>query len=76
MEEKGKHTAALAYFSQAVLLAPSYAKAVLGMGNCLASMGRFEEARMKFQKAAALDPLCARPFSMVTPVSSQPEQGL
>ena len=64
MEERGKTNAALAYFSQAVLLAPGYAKAVHEMGNCLASMGRIDEARAKYQKAASIDPFCVMPGHM------------
>ena len=56
MEDRGDHRAALAYFGQAVLLAPAYAKAIFEMGNCLACMGRYDEAMVKYQRAAGVDP--------------------
>ena len=61
MESRGDHHAALVYFGQAVLLAPEYAKAIFEMGNCFACMGRYEEAMVKYRRAAGMDPCLALP---------------
>jgi len=61
MEEKGNLAAALAYFRQAVLLAPSYARAIFEMGNCLAGLGRSDEAQAKYVKAGKIDPVFTAP---------------
>lgn len=56
LEERGDHEAALACLGQAVLLSPCYARALFEMGNCLARMGKYDEAMEKYKKAVAAVP--------------------
>jgi len=51
MAHKGRDEVALRYFRQAIIIAPDYATAFFEMGNCLARLGRYEEAREKYEKA-------------------------
>ena len=51
----GNHEAALRYFKQAVFIAPRYRKAIHEMGNCLATLGRYDEAREKYDLARLLN---------------------
>lgn len=59
LEGQGRMDAALACFRQAAFLAPGYAKAIFEMGNCLAKLGRYNEARETYRRAARIDPLLA-----------------
>lgn len=47
----GNHEAAIRYLKQAVFIAPRYLKAIHEMGNCLACLGRYDEAREKYDLA-------------------------
>jgi tetratricopeptide (TPR) repeat protein len=53
---RGDDESALRYLMQAVVIAPRYARAFFEMGNCLARLGRFREAREKYDRAAHIDP--------------------
>jgi tetratricopeptide (TPR) repeat protein len=55
MSRKGKDEVALKYFRQAVIIAPGYATAFFEMGNCLARLGRYGEAREKYEQASHID---------------------
>ena len=52
MSHKGEDEIALKYFRQAVIIAPAYALAMFEMGNCLARLGRYQEAREKYERAS------------------------
>ncbi len=52
MSRKGRDEIALKYFRQAVIIAPGYATAFFEMGNCLARLGRYQEAREKYERAS------------------------
>jgi tetratricopeptide (TPR) repeat protein len=56
LERSGNDESALKYLMQAVIIAPKYAKAFFEMGNCLARLGRFREAREKYDRASHIDP--------------------
>jgi len=56
LEERGDHGGALACLGQAVLLSPGYARALFEMGNCLARLGRYDEAMTIYKKAVAASP--------------------
>jgi tetratricopeptide (TPR) repeat protein len=56
LEHQGNDESALKYLMQAVIIAPKYAKAFFEMGNCLARLGRYREAREKYDRAAHIDP--------------------
>ncbi len=60
MSAYGQPEKALLYFRQSVFLAPGYAKAQFEMGNCLARLGRYDEAYEKYKRAAEIDPLFVR----------------
>jgi tetratricopeptide (TPR) repeat protein len=49
---------ALVYLRQAVFIAPGFSKAYKELGNCLARLGRTEEAAIYYGKAARIDPHC------------------
>jgi tetratricopeptide (TPR) repeat protein len=55
ISHKGRDEVALRYFRQAVIIAPGYATAIFEMGNCLARLGRYDEAREKYERAAHID---------------------
>lgn len=57
MKKVGREEAALKYFRQALIIAPRYVKAIHEMGDSLARLGRFDEARITFDKARKTDPL-------------------
>jgi tetratricopeptide (TPR) repeat protein len=65
-EKSGNHEEAIRYFKQAVVIAPRYSKAIYEMGNCLANLGRYDEAMAKYDRARLIDPR--------TTASSIPEQ--
>jgi tetratricopeptide (TPR) repeat protein len=66
MMNAGKPEAALAYFKQSVVLAPRYAKAFFEMGNCLALMGQYDAAMVKYNRAIEVDPHFNVPSSLKT----------
>ena len=47
---------ALGYLRQAVFIAPGFSKAYIELGNCLARLGRTEEAAAYFGKVTRTDP--------------------
>jgi len=51
LSNRGDDETALKYFRQVVIIAPRYSIAFFEMGNCLARLGRLDEAREKYQKA-------------------------
>ena len=53
---RGNDEDALKYLMQTVVIAPNYAKAYFEMGNCLARLGRYQEAREKYSRATRIDP--------------------
>lgn len=55
LSRHGNDEGALRYFRQAVIIAPRYATAFFEMGNCLARLGRYGEAREKYEQATHLD---------------------
>jgi tetratricopeptide (TPR) repeat protein len=57
--------AALAAFSRALTLDDTYAPAWLGRGRCLALLGRYQEALVAAELAAAQDPLDVRATELV-----------
>jgi tetratricopeptide (TPR) repeat protein len=56
LEKLGNNETALRYFKQAVVIAPRYSKAIYEMGNCLAQLGQYDEARIKYDRARQIDP--------------------
>jgi tetratricopeptide (TPR) repeat protein len=54
--QRGRDDEALKYLRQSVVIAPAYAKALFEMGNCFARLGKFEEAREKYERAARIEP--------------------
>jgi len=67
LENAGKAEAALAYLKQSVILAPQYGKAIFEMGNCLALMGRHNEAMQYYTRAVkANSPAGVSPASVKT----------
>jgi tetratricopeptide (TPR) repeat protein len=59
LEKLGNNETALRYFKQAVVIAPRYSKAIYEMGNCLAQLGQYDEARIKYDRARQIDPRTA-----------------
>jgi tetratricopeptide (TPR) repeat protein len=57
MMDQQKENAALVYLRQAVFIAPGFSKAYYELGNCLARLGRPEEASVFWLKASRLDPM-------------------
>jgi tetratricopeptide (TPR) repeat protein len=57
MIDQKRTDTALIYFRQAVFIAPGFSKAYLELGNCLARLGRSEEAVIYRMKAARIDPI-------------------
>lgn len=55
LSRNGNDEGALRYFRQAVIIAPRYATAFFEMGNCLARLGRYGEAREKYEQASHID---------------------
>ena len=56
LSKRGNDESALKYLMQAVVIAPKYARAFFEMGNCLARLGRFREAKEKYDRASHIDP--------------------
>jgi tetratricopeptide (TPR) repeat protein len=61
LSKRGDDESALKYLMQAVVIAPKYARAFFEMGNCLAHMGRYDEAREKYTRATLIDPGLPQP---------------
>jgi tetratricopeptide (TPR) repeat protein len=56
MKNQQKEDLALVYLRQAVFIAPGFSKAYYELGNCLARLGRPEEASVFWLKASRIDP--------------------
>jgi tetratricopeptide (TPR) repeat protein len=56
MMDQQKEDSALVYLRQAVFIAPGFSKAYRELGNCLARLGRTEEASAYRMKAYRIDP--------------------
>jgi tetratricopeptide (TPR) repeat protein len=56
MMDQKKKDIALVYFRQAVFIAPGFSKAYRELGNCLACLGRPEEAAACYWKATRTNP--------------------
>jgi tetratricopeptide (TPR) repeat protein len=56
MKDQQKEDLALVYLRQAVFIAPGFSKAYYELGNCLARLGRPEEASAYHLKAYRIDP--------------------
>jgi tetratricopeptide (TPR) repeat protein len=56
MIDQQKEDIALVYLRQAVFIAPGFSKAYRELGNCLARLGRQEEASAYRMKACRIDP--------------------
>ena len=52
----GKTESALKYLKQTMVIAPCYSKALFEMGNCLTTLGKHEEARVRYEQAVRIDP--------------------
>jgi tetratricopeptide (TPR) repeat protein len=52
-----KEDIALVYLRQAVFIAPGFSKAYRELGNCLARLGRSEEASAYRMKVSRMDPI-------------------
>jgi tetratricopeptide (TPR) repeat protein len=61
MIDQQKEDIALVYLKQAVFIAPGFSKAYRELGNCLARLGRLEEASKYCLKASRIDPNTAVP---------------
>lgn len=57
MIDQQKEDIALVYLRQAVFIAPGFSKAYRELGNCLARLGRLEEASAYRVKASRIDPI-------------------
>jgi tetratricopeptide (TPR) repeat protein len=57
MIDQQKEDVALVYLRQAVFIAPGFSKAYRELGNCLARLGRWEEALAYRMKASRIDPI-------------------
>jgi tetratricopeptide (TPR) repeat protein len=55
MIDQQKEDIALVYLRQAVFIAPGFSKAYRELGNCLARLGRLEEASAYRMKASRID---------------------
>ena len=55
MIDQQKEDVALVYLRQAVFIAPGFSKAYRELGNCLARLGRSEEASAYHLKASRID---------------------
>ncbi|MCK9632123.1 MAG: tetratricopeptide repeat protein [Methanoregula sp.] len=51
LSHRGDDESALKYFRQVVIIAPRYSTAFFEMGDCLARLGRLDEAREKYRQA-------------------------
>ena len=56
MAGRGRDTAALNYYRQALIIAPAYSKALYEMGNCYAHLGKYAEALVLYERAISIDP--------------------
>jgi len=53
---EGEKEEAVNCLKKAVLIAPRFCKAINEMGNCLAELGRYDEAVRKFEQVIRIDP--------------------
>lgn len=56
MAGRGRDDAALNYYRQALIIAPTYAQAMFEMGNCYAHRGEFAEALLLYERAIGINP--------------------
>jgi tetratricopeptide (TPR) repeat protein len=56
MIDQQNETAALVFLKQAVFIAPGFLKAYQELGDCLARLGRVQEASVYLVKASRIDP--------------------
>ncbi len=56
MFRSGKPESALKYLKQTMVIAPRCSKALFEMGNCLTTLGEYEEARVRYEQAVQIDP--------------------
>ena len=61
LAEQGQTGMALNYFKQAIVIAPRYSQAYYQMGNCLALLGRYQDAIEKYRRAIRIDPMAPEP---------------
>ena len=52
-----QYETAVRYFRQAVVIAPRYSKAFYEMANCLAFLGKYDEAIAVYDRVIAIDPV-------------------
>jgi len=57
LTDQQKDETALVYLRQAVFIAPGFSKAYRELGDCLARLGRREEASVCYLKASRIDPV-------------------
>lgn len=57
MKDQHKENIALVYLRQAVFIAPEFSKAYLELGNCLARLGRVDEASVYLGKVSRMNPV-------------------
>jgi tetratricopeptide (TPR) repeat protein len=73
MIDQQKEDVALVYLRQAVFIAPGFSKAYRELGNCLARLGRLEEASAYHLKASRIDLMNCRTVIDRTPQKGQRE---
>ena len=56
MAGRGRDDAAMNYYRQALIIAPTYAQAMFEMGNCFAHRGEYAEALVLYERAISLNP--------------------
>lgn len=52
----GRYDEAVRVFRNVVMLAPRFTRALMEMGTCLESLGRYPEARAAYNRVKAIDP--------------------
>jgi tetratricopeptide (TPR) repeat protein len=73
MSKLGKTELALRYLRQAVVIAPRYSKAFYEIGNCMAHLGRYDEAIEKYDRAIHIDPHSLEPREKKDKILSRKE---
>ncbi|PKG31050.1 tetratricopeptide repeat protein, partial [Methanoregula sp.] len=56
MAKLGNDTSALNYYRQALIIAPTYTKALYEMGDCYAHLGMFDAANAMYDRAVHTNP--------------------